>query len=104
MKPTPELEAFAQLAEAALRKAGYPQNLTAIPGKKYSKIVERRDGESRPSSVHSFIDLTTGDILKPASWERPAKGIRGNITNPDGGRSALYPDGHPYGGMIIALR
>lgn len=31
-------------------------------------------------SVAAFID-NDGNILKPASWKAPAKGIRGNIFN-----------------------
>jgi len=30
-------------------------------------------------SVHSFVDKTTGDIYKAASWNAPAKHARGNI-------------------------
>lgn len=43
-------------------------------GKKYVKIT-------REHSVHAFVDKTTGDVYKPASWAAPAKGVRFNINN-----------------------
>lgn len=35
----------------------------------------------RLSSIHAFIDIETGDLLKPASTKAPAKGARGNVTD-----------------------
>ena len=37
------------------------------------------------TSAHLFVDKRTGDVLKSASWNAPAKGARGNIFNPDNG-------------------
>jgi len=45
-------------------------------GRKFVKIT-------RGSSVYAFIDISNGDILKPASWRAPAKHARGNIFNDD---------------------
>lgn len=46
-------------------------------GRRYKKVVlERHDGGK---SVHSFVEVKTGDIFKPASWKAPAKHKRGNI-------------------------
>lgn len=47
-------------------------------------------------SVHSFVNRATGDILKAASWNAPAKHPRGNILNADFGRSALTDYGVKY--------
>lgn len=41
-------------------------------GNKYVKVVT-------PSSVFCFVDRTTGDVLKAASWKAPAKHARGNL-------------------------
>lgn len=46
------------------------------PGRKYLKVV-LADGNSR--RVHSFIEKNTGNLLKPASWKTPAKGVRYNL-------------------------
>lgn len=48
------------------------------PGKKYVRLFTfnpRTNGRS----CYCFVDKTTGDVLKSASWKAPAKGIRGNI-------------------------
>ena len=51
-------------------------------GKKYLRIVKSMPGGSR--SVHSFVEVATGDIWKAASWKAPAKNFpRGNIYNDD---------------------
>jgi hypothetical protein len=51
-----------------------------VPGKKYAKIVQvsRQNNPPRPgdSSVHAFVDMATGSLLKAASWKAPAKGVR----------------------------
>ena len=46
-------------------------------GKRWTKILYCTNG-SESGSVHSFID-TNGDVYKPASWQAPAKHVRGNI-------------------------
>lgn len=56
-------------------------------GRKFIRITYRFSGQR---SVHSFIDLSNGDILKAASWSQPAKnGVRGNIFSDDLGRSVV---------------
>ena len=47
-------------------------------GSKYVKIVAISAGGSR--SVHSFVEKSTGNILKSASWAAPARNFsRGNV-------------------------
>lgn len=47
-------------------------------GSKYVKIIKISAGGSR--SVHSFVEKSTGDILKAASWKAPARNFtRGNV-------------------------
>ena len=48
---------------------------------KYYKIWVMEWG--RPSSIHAFIDIATGDLYKPAGINKPAKGSRGNVTDPE---------------------
>lgn len=48
----------------------------AYEGKKWIKVV-REDAAQK--SVFCFINPQTGDLYKPATWNAPAKGIRGNI-------------------------
>jgi len=53
------------------------------PGRKYFKIIQygTYDGEIRHDgrSVHAFVNKTTGDLYKAASWAQPAKGARYNL-------------------------
>jgi hypothetical protein len=61
-------------------------------GKRYAKII-RTDGAGR--SAFAFVDLTNGDVLKPASWAAPAKGARGNVNNIDSWQT-ITPYGPKY--------
>ena len=56
-------------------------------GRKYLKIIQQQfddlgpnpTNEYRNGSVHAFIDRETGDVYKPASWNKPAKHVRYNL-------------------------
>ena len=56
-------------------------------GRKYLKIINRQyddmgsnpRNEYRDGSVHAFIDRKTGDVYKPAGWNKPAKHVRYNL-------------------------
>lgn len=62
-------------------------------GRRYVKVIQG-------TSVHTFIDLkegpTYGDVLKPASWNAPAKKARGNIFDKDNGLKSMGPHGPAY--------
>ena len=49
-------------------------------GKRYFKVISRYPGNGG-GSAFCFIDRATGDIFKPAGYNAPAKGARGNILN-----------------------
>ena len=46
-------------------------------GPKYIKIWDMERGQKR--SIHAFIDKVSGDVLKAAGVNAPAKGARGNV-------------------------
>jgi hypothetical protein len=46
-------------------------------GKKYIRVISNSGLHNR--SVFCFVDKTTGDVYKAASWKVPAKHVRGNI-------------------------
>ena len=56
-------------------------------GRKYLKIINQQYDDMGPNpsyeykngSVHAFIDRETGDVYKPASWNKPAKHVRYNL-------------------------
>ncbi len=51
-------------------------------GRKYHKIMSQEfdtfqdRNEYRNGSVHSFVDKNTGEVYKPASYNKPAKHVR----------------------------
>tara|TARA_Y100000034_G_scaffold21828_1_gene25106 strand:- start:141 stop:521 length:381 start_codon:yes stop_codon:yes gene_type:complete len=76
-------------------------------GRRYAKIVklDRAWDENnepiacpgRGGSVHTFVDINNGDILKAASWQAPApNGVRGNIFSEDYGASVVNEHGANY--------
>jgi predicted dithiol-disulfide oxidoreductase (DUF899 family) len=62
-------------------------------GRKYVKISKTNDGGAGQKSVHSFVDVSNGDIYKPSGWNSRSKHIRGSIY----GNINLTPSGSiPY--------
>ncbi len=59
--------------------------LTMHKGRRYIKFIVTTDGGKGQRSVWAFIDRTNGDILKPATWNAPAKHARGNVFDSDFG-------------------
>ncbi len=47
-------------------------------GKRFARITRKNYGQK---SVHCFVEVATGDIYKAASWNAPAKGVRGNVNS-----------------------
>lgn len=74
----------------------YPDNsvpqLSIVRGKRWIKIVNT----DTQVSVHCFIDPQNGDVLKAASWERPAKYARGNLFDESGGLACMKWTGTVY--------
>lgn len=62
-------------------------------GKRYIKVIYSI-GSGR--SVHSFVDMKNGDVLKPAGWAKPAKHARGNIFDEHNGLKNMGPHGPAY--------
>ena len=58
-------------------------------GQRYKKVIAD-DGTQK--MVHSFVEVETGLIYKPASWKAPAKHARGDI-RVNNGRDTLTPQG-----------
>ena len=70
--------------------------VTIGTGRKYIKLwnTEAFDGgEARINRIHAFVEVSTGDIFKPANTKAPAKHKRGNIYD-DGGRASMDASGH----------
>ncbi len=67
------------LAHHAERKFTIPPTQVSIDpgGKKYLRVVSSSGAHDR--SAYAFIEVATGNVLKPDGWKGPAKGARGNI-------------------------
>ena len=53
-------------------------------GSKYTKIMTADKPDQDGKSAYAFINNNTGDVLKAASWNAPAKHARGNINDASG--------------------
>ena len=86
--------------------------LVKAGGTKYLKINNEYMGGSdlkpeKRTSIYAFIEVATGNVLKPQTWKAPAKHARGNIYDESGvaccgpyGVAYLDTKGklqHPYG-------
>lgn len=68
--------------------------ITSENGKRYTKVfVIEPQGNRR---IYCFVDRGTGDILKPATFNTPAKGARGNIFDDHNGMKRMGPYGPAY--------
>ena len=71
-----------------------PDDITIDYGKKYARVVHE-NGVQR--SVHTFVNMINGDILKSGGWKAPApNGVRGNIFADDFGASVVNEYGASY--------
>ena len=73
-----------------------PPKILYEVGRKYARIV-KVDQLNGSQSVHTFVNLDNGDILKSGSWKAPApNGVRGNIFDTDLGASVVNEYGANY--------
>ena len=73
-----------------------PPKVTADVGRKYARVV-KVDQLNGSRSVHTFVDLDNGNILKSGGWSAPQKnGVRGNIFDADLGESVVNEHGANY--------
>ncbi len=79
-------------------------------GKKYYKIVQMNfdtfqdRNEYRAGSVHAFVDKQTGQVYKPASWNKPAKHVRYTFQDSHQLRFLLDPNNVGWAGGYLYLR
>ena len=82
-----------------IKNEGLDEEFYLETGRKYYKLIHR-SGKSR--SVHCFINKTNGDVLKSASWNAPAKGVRYNLLD-DNSRESCY-HGCDWAGSYLYAR
>ena len=70
-------------------------------GKRFAKIIVEDSGNYTGASVHSFVDMNNGDIIK-GTWKAPIRtpkkglAVRGNIFSDDLGKSKINNHGPKY--------
>ena len=75
-------------------KQSQGSKISSEDAQKYTKVfVNEPHGNKR---IYCFIERSTGDILKPATYAVPAKGARGNIFDADHGMKRMGSHGPAY--------
>ena len=107
----PETPEFLRWQDACVKlyenhmEENYPNNTKGILlgdfGIRYVQMhlvgpIDSQTGRPQSNSAWAFIDRRNGDVLKPASWKKPAKHARGNIFDADGGMKLIGPYGPAY--------
>jgi hypothetical protein len=84
--------------DASPIKGPFARQLTTEEGQRYIRVVAFYDVDGKPMhrSAWAFVDKTTGDVLKAASWKKPAKHARGNIFDEWNGLKSVGPYGPAY--------
>ena len=80
-------------------------------GRKYFKVIKVEEPFTSKNgvrhlghtSVEAFIDRQTGDLFKPASYKKPAKGARYNLRDQKS-LISLYQNLDPFGGHLYKNR
>ena len=73
-----------------------PPEIVAMLGNKYARIV-KIDQLNGSRSVHTFINILNGDIMKSGGWASPQKnGVRGSIFADDLGADRVNEHGAIY--------
>ena len=70
----PETQEYHQRKIEELKSGKCDIDYVIESGKKYHKVIFVDGGGQR--SVHCFIDKSTGEVYKSATWKSPAKGVR----------------------------
>lgn len=95
---TERIDQLIQAGENSYNKSGSTKyeylRIEKAPGKKYIKLVcshyNSETHERDHSCVWCFIDKTTGDVYKPASFKAPAKIVRYKLMNDKSYEAALH--------------
>ena len=88
------IEGCVKISNASAMLCGY--DLSAEWLQKRVRVVRSDVGNVNSRSVHCFVDMATGDVLKADGWAKPAKHARGNIYDAKNGLGGMSPYGANY--------
>lgn len=73
---------FAEMLTEKFNQEGHHsfEGIGVVEGRKFDKIVVMRsyNGKLAPARILAFVERSTGDLYKPASYKAPAKHKRYN--------------------------
>lgn len=69
-------------------------NFEAMPGRRFDRIIVNRNDNTR--YAYAFMERSTADLYKSASWSAPAKTVRYSGDKLD----EALKDADPYGGFL----
>lgn len=90
------LEKYVEGCQGLIDAENVKEKLSMTHGRRYVKVIAKRSDGGNGSRVFAFIDMNTGDILKPATWNAPAMHARGSIFADDFGLSSTLWTGPKY--------
>ena len=73
---------------------GLKRTLAVQQGPRYARVMNVERG--KVASVYAFVDMATGDVLKPANFRAPAKHARGNVLDASNGLQHMGEYGPAY--------
>ena len=79
-------------------KQKYPSldiNYEVDKGRKYYRIWSI----DNQKTIHCFVDIKTGDVFKPESYNKPAKHVRYNLLDKQS-RQSMFEKAHYAGGYL----
>ena len=81
-------EFIKELNEKFPKRNTWSNSFDFTEGSRFWKIISVRTdehtGKIYSRSAYGFVDKATGDLYKAASWNAPAKHVRGNINDESG--------------------
>jgi hypothetical protein len=88
-----EITEYYRTHYAALAAIDFTPSISVERGSKNVRVVK---SDKAQRSVHCFVRIADGAILKADGWKKPAKHARGSIYAPDHGMSAVSVYGAHY--------
>ena len=71
------------------------QTFTVDKGRKYYRVW----AIDNQKTIHCFVNIKTGDVFKPESYNKPAKHVRYNLLD-DVSRQSMFEKAHYAGGYL----
>lgn len=97
------VEFAAELVEAMKGRGHHDYYIECTKGQKYVKYIIKSERNNH-GSVLAFVELSSGDILKPGGFQAPQRdkdglAVRGNIADPVDAKRILA-EADPYGSFL----